>query len=553
MEEQQNRFKRFIAVLIAVITVFAAVLAYLQSEAGFKDDRANRDTKLYALEAFGFKVAGDARANFEFNSVYQTWDELDTLMLSSAGDPGREELFQYARDEMAKFSPLFDPKSGWFDAETELPDYLRFEADTYVYDLEVLVQKYKAAAVVKDGWDAKSNTYIVHLTLLAVSLFLLGLSLTVESPFIQKIFTLVGGAITLVAVSWAWQVWATPVPDLREVPGAIESYAKGAALAHRELYREAAAEFDQALKASPDFADALSARAEAYYQLEKYKEAADDLQAALRLSPGNAHLLSNLGYARFEMGDFDGALQALDEAQSASPTDLFIQFNRALTMLAAGNVDKAKAEYRDGMTMATKAVEEAAAAKLAAPAEVWEALDEASAEVDRLGITIESGEGTPPRDKIRSPDAILKVREELVGQIDSLSTALEYTGKPPQGQLAAKVGELNFGLPVLEKKELVDIEPVEEDFPAETPAVALEFEYSGMKDGQVLIVKIFQGPVEQPSWRIVDEWSLGAEGTAWYSLSPGYSDTFVFPSGDYTVEVFVDGHMASRGSFTVAE
>ncbi len=53
--------KRIIAVVIAVITLIAAGLAFLQSDASARDDRANRDTKRYATEAMGRKVSGDAR------------------------------------------------------------------------------------------------------------------------------------------------------------------------------------------------------------------------------------------------------------------------------------------------------------------------------------------------------------------------------------------------------------------------------------------------------------------------------------------------------------
>ena len=84
----EERFKHLIALIIAVVTVISAGIAFLQSDASARDDRANRDTKRYATEAMGRKVSGDARVNFDYNSAYQSWHELDTLASSatSRGD-----------------------------------------------------------------------------------------------------------------------------------------------------------------------------------------------------------------------------------------------------------------------------------------------------------------------------------------------------------------------------------------------------------------------------------------------------------------------------------
>lgn len=136
-----------------------------------------------------------------------------------------------------------------------------------------------------------------------------------------------------------------------------------------------------------------------------------------------------------------------------------------------------------------------------------------------------------------------------------MSTALEYTGKPPQGTLTARIGDLYFGVPEFDDQgEVASVEEDENDeFEAGTSSIAVDFDYEGMKDGQDVVVKIFRGPTEEPSWRIVEKWSLGASGSAEYVLTPGYTDTFAFPPDTYTVEIFVDGHMANRSSFTVLE
>jgi hypothetical protein len=74
-----------------------------------------------------------------------------------------------------------------------------------------------------------------------------------------------------------------------------------------------------------------------------------------------------------------------------------------------------------------------------------------------------------------------------------------------------------------------------------------------MKDGSTYVLKLFIDDEEDPSWRIVEPWKLGASGTAKIPLSYGYSDNFDFAAGEYVVELYVDWRLVQRGSFTVGE
>ncbi len=89
-------FKKIIAILIALVTALAAIVAFLQSDAGARDDVANRDTKNYALEALGQQVSGDARVNYDYNTAYQAWYELDLLAASAANRGDEAAADRYA-------------------------------------------------------------------------------------------------------------------------------------------------------------------------------------------------------------------------------------------------------------------------------------------------------------------------------------------------------------------------------------------------------------------------------------------------------------------------
>lgn len=196
-----EKFNRTIAVLIAVVTLITAIIAYLQSDAAARDDRANRDTKRYSIEAFGRKVSGDARVNYDYNTAYQNWYELD-LLADSARNRGDDEAaarYEALRDNTVQLSPLLHPP--YFDAAAGgEPDIARYEADTYIVEITELRENFTAASAVKDAWDNKANTYIVHITLLAVCLFLFGLSTTISGQQTRWIFAGVGSVIAVIAV-----------------------------------------------------------------------------------------------------------------------------------------------------------------------------------------------------------------------------------------------------------------------------------------------------------------------------------------------------------------
>ena len=185
----KERFNQIIAVLIAVVTVFATVIAFLQSDAGARDDKANRDSKRYATEAMGRKVSGDARVNYDYSTAYQTWYELDMLANSAEqrGDTAAAKRYQTLRDRMPGLSPLL--AAPYFDAATGNVNIAQYEADVYLVEITTLTEKFVAATAVKEAWDYKSNTYIIHITLLAVALFLLGLSATISGPVTRWIFS----------------------------------------------------------------------------------------------------------------------------------------------------------------------------------------------------------------------------------------------------------------------------------------------------------------------------------------------------------------------------
>ncbi len=556
MSESTNNssdvFKNRVAVIMAVLAALVAVIAFLQSDAGARDDRANRDSKRYATEALGRKVSGQARVNFDYNAAYQNWYELDLLGNSAEvrEEAAAAQRYRTVRDLMPPLSPLL--AQPYFDAETGAIDVARYEADTYVVEITALTEKFVAASSVKDGWDAKANTYIVHLTLLAVALFMFGLSITISTPATRIVFVGAGSLATLVAVVWATSITLQPVPDRREQGSAIDAYARGYGLAYQGRYEQAIDAYNGALSASPDYASAYAQRADAYSSLGDNAKAAADYEAARANGDESTSTAGNLGWTYYLLGRFDDAIKLNRETLAKSPDELWIRFNQAVTLLAAGQIDAAKAEYKSGMDQSAQQVAAAKAAKQEPPYLLWWSLDMAALDLDDLIKTIDLKEGTPPPDKLVNTDQARVAAEDLIAQLKSLSVGLEFNGQPSARPLSATISPFQFGEAVLDANGVATDEvTTAEEFAFGTKEVLVVFDYEGLQDGQEVIFKVFIDGEEDPSWRLIAPWELGASGTAQKPLSLSYSDTFVLSSGEYEVDMFVDGQLAQRGKFTV--
>ncbi|MEW6280580.1 MAG: tetratricopeptide repeat protein [Candidatus Eremiobacterota bacterium] len=556
-----TKFRRLIAVLIAVATVFAAVIAQLQTEAGDRDDRASRDAKRASVEAFGLQVRGAAEANYNYYTAYEQYRELDTLRdnAEKQGDEKAAARYEAIRDGLIDTSPLLSGKDSkgeaYFDPESAgQPDIDRFEAESYVREVERLMQVFRAASVVKDAWDYKSNTYIVHLTLLAVAVFLFGLAGTVATHATRGIFTTCGCVIAVVAVAWAVQTWASPVVDLRQRGKAIDHYARARALQHMDRAEEAVAEFQAAIADYSAYTDAYLELGRALQQQEESDVAGAlaSLQKARQLDPTNDQVLLEIAWCQFQLGQLPEAVATGRQGVQVRPDDLQTRFLLGLSLLASGQNAEAKAEYQKGMEHAARVVAELNKGReggevLASP-EVIAALEEASVDLDGLVEALDEGQGTPPPDKVANPEQVSKDAEELSIQLVSWELALENTGKPPEGPLAARLEDLAF-----QDLSSGKAGPDAETFSGEIAQVQLSFDYSGMKDGQQVTYRFFLEDRELDSWRWNEKWTGGAEGEWEEPIYPGYSDTFRFEPGTYTVEIFVDYHFATAGTFTVEE
>jgi tetratricopeptide (TPR) repeat protein len=284
----------------------------------------------------------------------------------------------------------------------------------------------------------------------------------------------------------------------------------------------------------------------------KTAEAAADLEKAIAAGDKSANTAGNLAYSYYLMGNYEKSLLYSAAALKTSPNELWIKFDHALTLLAAGKIDEARAVYDEGMQIAASEVARAKESNSEPPSFLWEAMIDAADSLEGAVDSVSGTEGAPGN--FVNPDALKTEGEKILVRLKSTAVALEYTGKPPADKLTAVISPLRFLETVKDDQgKVTGYKEPAETFANGLDEFAVEFNYQGMKDGQEVIFKLYNNGVEDPSWRIIEPWKLGESGVSEYLISYAYSDTFTFSPGQYTVELYVDHNLAQRGFFTIQE
>ena len=212
-----------------------------------------------------------------------------------------------------------------------------------------------------DDFGSKADSYVAVLAVLAVALFLLGLSLTVTSRA-RKFLVVPGLVIGVVCVAWTLVISLGDTTDVSDQ--AIRITAEGSRLAAQGNGEAAITQFDRAIENSPEFAAAFARRSDAHFEAGSTQtstgyisfvtnEARDrsiaDGERALELGARDATLLSDLGFTLFLDSQFDRAAELTTEAVEGNDDLAVLWFNLGVIELARGNEGAAEDAYQEGM------------------------------------------------------------------------------------------------------------------------------------------------------------------------------------------------------------
>lgn len=552
-EQREERFEKLVSILIASVTIVAAITAFLQTYASAEASRANRRAQEFSIRATTRRLSGAVQFSYDWQGAFQTWQELDLQAASAEqeGDPAAAGRYRALRDRIAAVSPLLQPP--YFDGSW--PDAARYEAELYLVESTKAGEHFAAEAALGNAWDGIASAFVIQLTLLAVSLSLYGLSTTISS-WVRWLFVGVGSAIVALCILWMGVSLIWPLPELPDE--AIDAYTEGVGLAYQRRDEEAVNAFDQALSAAPDYANAYYDRGNSYYSLGQYEQAAADYVAAQDNGRDDVNVGWNLGWTYYLMGRYEEAVRVDRHVLELDPTVVGVRTNLALTLLAQGRFDESKMEYDDALAEAARQVAEARSAGKEPPLSLWFYMDAGALDLESL---LDQMDGTP-KPWTQAPDAQLVVADaaalraaalEQIKRVREYTVALEFTGQPPAGPSPANVSDFVFGQEAYDALGNLDHYETGDLFPYGTNDMVVLFDYAGLRDGQQEVWKVYVNGQEDPSLRVVSTWALGESGSAAKSISYAYSNVFIFAPGEFTVELYIDSELLKRGTFYVLE
>jgi Flp pilus assembly protein TadD len=124
---------------------------------------------------------------------------------------------------------------------------------------------------------------------------------------------------------------------------------RGIVYRERGLFPDAEADLKEALKLTPDSADAHAALG-ILYDVQMRPDAEAEHRAAVRLAPNNPAFLNNLGFSLYLRQHFKESVQVYESAARLAPLSRRVRTNLGFAYAAMGDLRRAAREFQMGGT-----------------------------------------------------------------------------------------------------------------------------------------------------------------------------------------------------------
>ncbi len=373
-----SRFSRRIAITIAIVSLLAAVVGWLQNQANTQAGNAAQQAQAHAIEAADATVRAREQqfasldtwvlglegrvtvANLASEIAFAPADQQATLQAARAAATAQADRTATLSglDLTANDGPRTDASLIWAKLSSATRDRFQIEA---LQD---------ADNELANAWGRQTASYNAMLAIVAVALYLLGLSLTLDVRRAKALVSVAGVALAVFAGGWT-AVQTGSQPTLAPA-AAADAYADGmvalAAASSQQDYSAAAAAFTKAIDARPTFARAYANRGTARLAAASPEQVfggqyitlipdaalaagAADYEQAMTLGLDDTQVIWNLGAVRFHQalrGNpslLDDSIRFSNQAVARSSDNPVPWFNLAIALLAAGRVDEAQTTY----------------------------------------------------------------------------------------------------------------------------------------------------------------------------------------------------------------
>ena len=146
---------------------------------------------------------------------------------------------------------------------------------------------------------------------------------------------------------------------IRLIPDFAEAYFnRGNAKSELGLYKGAIADYDEAIRLIPDFAEAYFNRGNTKDDLDQYTAAIADYDEAIRLKPDYAEAYYNRGLVKSELGLYKGAIADYDMAIRLIPSHAYAYYKRGIAKGNLERIGEAKQDLQTALKLAEQAGDE---------------------------------------------------------------------------------------------------------------------------------------------------------------------------------------------------
>lgn len=540
--DRVNQLDPWIGVSIAVMTIYAAIIGMLQVHAGNLNTQYRAETQRYAIEAMRIRSVGETQSGFDTGAVTRMVDFIAQQrdVAEARNDSAVVEKTDDMRDALNKVSPILQPPYDTL-GDDAIPNY---EVELYLRDA-VRAEQYRAAYAPMDaGWDSKANTYVVHLTLLALVLALLGLGVVMHDIPRAMVLTM-SVIIATVTTGWVTTTYAEPVPTIN--PAAIEAYTNAYSMAHIGKTEEALTSYADAITKKPDYADAYYEQALLLYGNQKYPEALASLANARKYGYNESSIDYIEGYIMMLQGDFAAAETATKGWLARESTSIAalgqqvaVQFGR----------DNPAAATQSQATLITEMRNQVAAIRAKGDEpddQLWVIMDENAGVIADVGLAGQPDAESDFGSLKLSPDTTTQVTS-AVQSLRSLAITLEYDIKTT----GSKATDIQLGF--TDDQELFT---PQDTFAAEDVAfspLVVQLNAQAVVPAAHVLVRFYVDGSEDESLRYVSTWDGASDGIATIAVPIDLGPAYVLPAGNYEAELYLDGVIqGTRLPFVVTE
>ncbi|MBA2254667.1 MAG: hypothetical protein H0W07_06105 [Chloroflexi bacterium] len=381
-DELEDRFSRVVALLIAFATLVAASAGFLQNAAGNNGGSYSIRASQLGVESLGALVNAGQTAQVDFETYSLAAEQraraANAFLRSAIADAGSAEgtnadFRQRLQTVLAdRTDDLTSIKLDGEDGPRRDPAFpARFFAKATRASVQLDAEQ-DAANEAAQLWGDQVTVYTAILAMLAVSLYLFGLALTVDDRRIARGFTAVGVAIVAVGTAWTGLVASAPprASDLGAAAAFAEAHVAALAAVDQAGFAAAVSGYDRAIAMRPTFARAYKERSEAILLAGTPRHGAligitgtdalarsrADLEKARDLGLRTGVVMGNLGFASFLQGVQQGDRALIERAvgHTRAAIDLDAtnprwRFNLAVALLALDRTVESDEAYRVGL------------------------------------------------------------------------------------------------------------------------------------------------------------------------------------------------------------